>query len=309
MKVIDGPWMDWSPVAGPAAITVGVLDGVHRGHRTLLERLTTDGLVPTVMTFEPHPVEVLSPGVPPRLITTIDERIELLDSVGVSVVAVLDLAEIRDLAPEEFVSEVLVGRLGAKRIVAGVDFQFGKNRTGSIAMLSSQADELGFVVDVVDLVVSNGTVSSSRIRGLIESQRVAEAAELLGTRYRLTSRVVAGDKRGRAIGFPTANLVPPQRKVIPGDGVYAAYARVGGKVHRAAVNVGVRPTFGGGDRLIEAYLIDFDGDLYGEQLTVEFVENLRDELRFESTDELVARMDHDIVETRAILESTPSNMG
>ncbi len=289
-------------------MTVGVLDGVHLGHRRLVAEVVADGLAPTVVTFDPHPIETLVPGTNPRLITDLAERIDLLASIGIERVAVLDLAEIRELSPETFVSEILVGKLAARRVVTGVDFQFGKNRTGNVALLASLSDRMGFTLDVIDLVISNGTVSSSRIRGLIETQRVAEAAELLGSRYRMTNTVIDGDKRGREIGFPTANLNPPDRKVIPGDGVYAALAVVDGEVHPAAVNVGVRPTFGGGSRVIEAYLLDYENDLYDKRMTLEFVDCIRDELRFDSIDDLIARMKEDVRQTRSILAETKTNM-
>lgn len=289
-------------------MTVGVLDGVHLGHRRLVAEVVADGLAPTVVTFDPHPIETLVPGTNPRLITDLAERIDLLASIGIERVAVLDLAEIRELSPETFVSEILVGKLAARRVVTGVDFQFGKNRTGNVALLASLSDRMGFTLDVIDLVISNGTVSSSRIRGLIETQRVAEAAELLGSRYRMTNTVIDGDKRGREIGFPTANLNPPDRKVIPGDGVYAALAVVDGEVHPAAVNVGVRPTFGGGSRVIEAYLLDYENDLYDKRMTLEFVDCIRDELRFDSIDDLITRMKEDVRQTRSILAETKTNM-
>ena len=298
MRILDGPYSDWEP-GPPAAVTVGVLDGVHLGHRSLLRHLVADGLIPTVATFEPHPIEVLVPGEVPRLITTLEERLEILEELGVQQVAVLDLGLIRELSPEEFVERILVQRLNTKRIVAGVDFQFGKNRTGTVALLMWLGDEYGYEPEILDLVIEDGVVSSSRIRGLIESGAVGEAAGLLGGWYRMTNTVDEGDGRGRKIGFPTANLAPPDRKVIPGDGVYAARAHVQGSVRAAAVNVGVRPTFeSGGPRLVEAHLLDFDEDIYGEEIRVDFVERLRDELKFDSIDELVAQMHRDVEQTR-----------
>lgn len=302
MRVLTGPWESWTTEPEATALTVGVLDGVHRGHRALLTHVMGADDSPAVVTFDPHPVEVLSPGTHPRLITTLDERLALLEDFGIEVVAVLDLNEIRDVSAEAFVSEILVGKLAMGSIVAGIDFQFGKNRAGSISLLHEMSPDLGFEVDVIELVVSDGTVSSSRIRSLIEHGRVADAAELLGTRYQVTAAVIDGDKRGRGIGFPTANLVPPPNKVIPADGIYAAIAHVRGGAHRAAVNVGVRPTFGGGARLIEPYLLDFDKDIYGEMVTVEFVARIRDELRFDSVDDLIERMQEDVAETKAILD-------
>ena len=306
MKVFADSWRDWVGTASQSAVTIGVLDGVHNGHRRLVRHLLSGSGTPTVLTFDPHPVEVLAAGTHPRLITTVRERVALLESMGVAQVGVLDLAEVRDLPPESFVAEVLVGAVGMTRLVAGPDFRFAKDRTGDIALLGSMGDRLGFEVEVIELVESDGALSSSRIRGLIETGRVSEAAELLGSFYRMTNVVVGGDKRGQGIGFPTANLAPPERKVIPGDGVYAALATVEGKSYKAAVNVGVRPTFGGGGRVVEAYLLDFEGDLYGKAMTLEFVERLRDELRFDTVDELVARMAEDVERARTVLQAGSS---
>lgn len=289
-------------------MTIGVLDGVHRGHRALLAHLN-QGLVRVVLTFDPHPLEILRPGTPPRLITTIGERIDLLGVAGADVVGVLDLSEIKEQAPEQFVSDVLVGKVNAEHVVVGADFRFGKDRAGDVELLKRTGKEHGFAVEPIELVEDLGApISSSRIRGLIESGHVDEAADLLGSRFTLTNTVVDGDKRGRDIGFPTANLQPPQRKLIPATGVYACFVRVRGEVHPAAVNVGVRPTFGGEELLIEAFILDFSGDIYGEPLTVEFVEYLRPELRFDDVEALVAQMGEDVSRSRDILAATTSQM-
>lgn len=304
MRVLDGSWRSWERTEA-CSVTVGVLDGVHRGHRSLLARLIAEDLTPTVVTFEPHPVEVLAPGTSPRLITTIGERVTLLERAGVEQVAILDLGEVRDLTPDAFVSDILLERLSMKSIVAGVDFQFGKNRTGNVALLTEMGPKHGFEVSVVDLVIENGTVSSSRIRALIEAGDVRSARLLLDSGFTTSNVVMKGDGRGRDIGFPTANIEPPDRKVIPADGVYAALASVGGRVAKAAVNVGVRPTFGAGERLIEAHILDFDEDIYGDQITIEFVERLRDELRFDSVEALVEQMHRDVQQTRDLLSVDP----
>ncbi len=303
MKVLTGSWKEWRGIATESAVTIGVVDGVHRGHRRLVQHLLVNGRTATVLTFDPHPVEVLAPGTHPRLITTLEERLALLESAGVAQVGVLDLGEIRNLPPETFVSDVLVGTVKMTRIVAGPDFRFGRDRSGDVALLRSIGDQLGFDVEVIEHVELDGVVSSSRIRRLIESGEVAEANHLLGSFYRMTSVVVDGDKRGRDIGFPTANLMPPDHKVIPRDGVYAALATVDRRVHKAAVNVGVRPTFGEGNRVVEAYLLDFEGDLYQKTMTLEFVRRLRDELRFDTVDELVARIHEDVEQARTVLQT------
>ncbi|MFP3882166.1 MAG: bifunctional riboflavin kinase/FAD synthetase [Actinomycetota bacterium] len=308
MRVLRGPWLGWPRVEGRSSLTIGVLDGVHKGHRALLSRLDPT-MVPTVLTFEPHPVEVLQPGTPPRLITTIDERIELLDAAGVERVGVLDLAEIKELPPEEFVQSVLLERLDTGHLVVGDDFRFGRDRSGDVELLKTLGTRLGFNTVSIELIdEGEEAVSSSRIRRLIEAGRVSQAAHLLGSLFRITNTVVDGDKRGSDIGFPTANLRPPDRKVIPATGIYACFVLVGDRRYDAAVSVGVRPTFGGGELLIEAFILDFEGNLYGEQITVEFVEYTRPELAFDGVDELVDQMNEDVSRVRAILETARSRI-
>lgn len=308
MILLDGAWTEWRRLHHKSSVTIGVLDGVHRGHRSLLARLEED-LVRTVLTFDPHPLEVLRPGTPPRLITTVRERAALLGDAGIECVGILDLSEIKEQSPDQFITDVLVGKINAGHVVVGVDFRFGKDRAGDVELLKTAGKEHGFVVEAIDLVEELGApISSSRIRGLIESGHVDEAADLLGSRFTLTNTVIDGDKRGREIGFPTANLRPPPRKLIPATGVYACFARVRGRTHPAAVNVGVRPTFGGEELLIEAYIFEFSEDIYGEELTVEFVEYLRPELRFEDVDSLVVRMRDDVSSSRDILLRTASQM-
>lgn len=303
MKVLQGPLAQWEALDPPRAVTVGVFDGVHHGHRVILGRLVAAPFPSTVLTFDPHPAEVLSPGTNPRLITTVEERIELMQGVGVDSVGVLDLSEIRHLEPEQFVAQVLVAKLGVRLIVVGSDFQFGKDRAGDSEFLRQAGEAHGFDVDVVDLVESGRVISSSRVRGLIEEGEVAIAATLLGSRYRLSNVVVPGDRRGKTLGFPTANLEPSPRKVIPGNGIYAAFAHVGAETLAAAVSVGVRPTFGGTETLIEAFILDFDRDIYGSALELEFVERLRPELEFESVEALVEAMNEDVATVRRVLDS------
>lgn len=259
----------------------------------------------TVLTFDPHPAEVLYPGSHPRLITTVEERIVIFESLGVEQVGILDLREIKELPPEEFVSQILIDRLDMGHLVVGEDFRFGRRRAGDVTRLQKMGPSLGFEVESIGLVEDGeGKLSSSRVRALIEEGRIEEAAEAMGRRYRLTGTVIEGDHRGRDLGFPTANLAPPERKVIPGPGVYAGFAILGGETHGAAINVGTRPTFGEGELIVEAYLIDFDHNLYGQELTVEFVHYLRPELAFDSIDQLVGTMETDVEETRRILAST-----
>ncbi len=301
MRTLGAPRTRWPEPQGSSSLTIGVLDGVHFGHRELLGRLD-QGLVSTVLTFDPHPIETLKPGSDPRLITDIEERATLLEACGIDQMVVLDLAEIKELSPEEFVADVLVDRLDVGHLVVGVDFRFGQNRGGDAGLLRLLGRRYGFEVETIDLVERGvATISSSRIRTEIEAGRLDAVAGLMPARFQLTNNVVEGDERGRAIGFPTANMRPPERKVLPAMGVYAAFAHVQDDVHQAAVNVGTRPTFGGGELFVEAFLIDFDDDLYGKPLTVEFVEYLRPELGFDSVDGLVAQMAKDVKETAGVL--------
>lgn len=308
MRVLRGSWRGWDLGPEKSSVTIGVLDGVHRGHQALIAGLDSD-LVRTVLTFDPHPIEVLHPGTNPRLITTIEERVGLLEPWGIDQVGILDLTEIKDLGPEEFVDEVLVRTLRVGDLVAGPDFRFGKERAGDVKLLQTLGKSREFAIRVLDLVHDHeGVVSSSRIREMIESGCMREAEEALGYGYQLSSTVVRGDNRGREIGFPTANLLPPGRKVIPAIGVYAAFARVGGEVHEAAVSVGVRPTFGGGDLLIEAHILEFSDEIYDEVLTIEFVDFLRPELTFNGVDDLITAMRSDVENTRRRLASAATNM-
>ncbi len=303
MRVLRGSPDTWEVQRG-TSLSVGVFDGVHRGHRELLRKAFAGGGVPTVVTFDPHPVEILAHGISPRLLTTLDERIELFEDVGAELVAVLDLEDVRYLEPGDFVRSVLVDRLGVSAMTVGSDFHFGRDRGGDVSFLRAFGSEHGVVVNVVNLVdVADEPISSSRIRDLVEVGDVSGAAAMLGSRFRITNEVIDGDKRGRAIGFPTANLQPVDRKCLPADGVYATMVAVRGVSHPAATNVGIRPTFGGGQRLVEAHILEFDEDIYGEEVTVEFVERLRPELKFESVDQLVAKMTEDVADTRNILTS------
>jgi riboflavin kinase / FMN adenylyltransferase len=301
MKVLSGGWPDWEPVDADSAVTIGVFDGVHVGHRRLLAGVVGSGLTPAVLTFDPHPAEVLSPGSHPRLLTTVDERIRLLEAIGIELVGVLDLAEIRAFSPEQFVADILVGKMGMAHLVAGTDFHFGKDRAGDIDFLVSAGSGHGFDVEVVELQQQDGVISSSRIRSLVEQGAVSDAALLLGSDFTLTNTVIHGDERGRDLGFPTANILPPERKVIPGHGIYAGRARVADESHAAAISVGVRPTFGGSQLLIEAYILDFEGDLYDQALTLEFVEKLRPELDFADVSDLVLQMGEDVELVRGII--------
>ena len=277
----------------PRRVAVGQFDGVHLGHR---EVIADNG---TVLTFEPHPASVVKRAAAPKLLTSFARKAELIESLGVQELVVVPFdAEFAALTPRAFIERVLVGRLAATSVSVGVNFRFGHGALGDAnALLADQR----FQTRVVELVEVDGApVSSSRIRALLGAGEVQPAARLLGYNFVLQGAVVPGDKRGRQLGFPTANIVPDPQLICPGHGVYAC--RVG--EHIAAVNVGVRPTFGSGlETLVEVFVLDFDGDLYGQQLSVEFVARLRDERRFADAGELIEQMRRDVEHTRELLGS------
>ena len=274
-------------------VAVGEFDGVHLGHR---EVIAGSG---TVLTFEPHPASVVRPGGGPKLLTSLELKTELIAGLGVEELVVVPFDErFAQQEPAEFVDRVLVGALGATHVSVGANFRFGHRARGTAALLESDGR---FETRVVPLVEVDGVaVSSTRIRAQIAEGAVDDAARLLGAGFRMRAEVVPGDRRGRELGFPTANMVPDPRLACPAHGVYAC--RVGERL--AAVNVGVRPTFGADlQPLVEAFLLDFEGDLYGQRLTVEFVARLRGEQRFEAVAELVAQMRRDVETTRELLAS------
>jgi riboflavin kinase/FMN adenylyltransferase len=289
-------------------VAIGVFDGLHLGHRAILDaalaRARTGGSRGVVMSFDPHPDVVLAKGgfhSPPPL-TPLGERRERLAALGVELFDVLPFTrELAALSPEEFVDKALVARHRLVWLVVGENFALGKGRAGNVTRLAAIGATRGFEVVPVPLVAADGgPVSSTRIRELLAAGRVAEAARLLGRRYGLIGTVVRGDAIGRTLGYPTANLRLHEEKVVPGDGIYAVWARIGGEREwrAAAMSVGVRPTFGGQVRTLEVHLIGWQGELVGETLEVEFAEWLRPERRFETREALIAAMDGDVQETR-----------
>jgi riboflavin kinase/FMN adenylyltransferase len=278
----------------PRRVAVGTFDGVHLGHREVIRDNDT------VLTFEPHPLAVVKPDALPKLISSYEVKRDLIAGQGVEELVVIQFDEAFSKKPaEQFIDEVLVQTLRATHVSVGENFTFGQKARGTPEMLSERSE---FETRVVPLVEVHGeTVSSSHIRGLVAAGEVKEASDFLGGPFLFQGEVIHGDKRGRELGFPTANIAPAGELVVPGHGVYAAWAHG----HPAAVHVGVRPTFKSGrGLLIEAYLLDFDGDLYGEQLRVAFVERLRGEKRFESVDDLVAQMELDVQRAREICSAT-----
>jgi riboflavin kinase / FMN adenylyltransferase len=291
MRVVSLP--DVEPGSRPRRIAIGTFDGVHLGHREVIRGSDT------VLTFDPHPLSVIHPEATPKLISTFAVKRDLIAGLGVDELVVIPFDErFSSQTAEEFVQDVLVGRLGAAEVSVGENFRFGKGAKGTPEFLRGH-DE--FETRVVPLVEAAGeTVSSSHIRGLVAAGEVGPAAEFLGAPFLFEGEVAHGDKRGRELGMPTANLVPDERYVVPGHGVYAAWAHG----YPAAVNVGVRPTFETGrGLLVEAHLIGFEGDIYGELLRIAFVERLRGEKRFESVDDLVVQMNRDVEDAKRVVNA------
>jgi riboflavin kinase/FMN adenylyltransferase len=289
------------PGALPRKVAIGTFDGVHLGHREVIRGADT------VLTFEPHPLAVIHPEATPKLIATFPVKRDLIAGLGIDELVIVPFDRgFSEQSAEAFVNEVLIGALGAGQVSVGENFRFGKGARGTAEFLSSHAE---FETRVVPLVeVAGETVSSSHIRGLIAAGDVKQAGEFLGEPFLFQGEVVSGDRRGRELGIPTANLVPDDGYVSPGHGVYAAWAgQPGESGWPAAVNVGVRPTFETGrGLLVEAHLIGFDGDLYGRQLRIAFLERMRGEKRFESVDELVDQMQRDLAQAQDLLLRFPA---
>lgn len=303
-----------APVAAGTGtvVTIGAYDGVHLGHRAVIgevRRLAAElGCATAVVTFDSHPATVVRPDSAPLLLTDLDQKLELLAGTGVDYTLLVRFDEARSQEPaEEFVREVLVGCLRARAIVVGEDFHFGRGRGGNVALLRDMGPELGFDVVGLGLVNVGGfatPVSSTAIRRALAAGDVAAASELLGRQHEVRGVVAEGDRRGRQLGFPTANVSVPRDILLPADGIYAGwYVRPDGSVHPSAISLGRRPTFyeHADASLLEAYLLDFDGELYGEEARVRFVSRLRGEERFDSVEALVDQMGRDVIATRAAL--------
>jgi riboflavin kinase/FMN adenylyltransferase len=310
MEVLNHP--GYCASKGPTAVTIGAYDGVHTGHRLVIDRVrrvaAEQGLESAVVTFDQHPAAVVRPESAPKLLTDLEQKLELLAETGIDYVLLVHFDEERSHeSAEEFVREVLVGCLDAKAVVVGHDFHFGKGRLGNVPLLQDMGAELGFDVTGLRLFsdgLDRDPISSTRIRGLLTEGAVTEAASLLRRPHQVRGVVEDGDKRGRTLGFPTANVSLPEYIALPADGVYAGwYRRPDGALHPAAISVGRRPTYyeENGMRLLEAHLLDFDGDLYGEPARVDFVAHLRPQARFESSQALVDQMDRDVATTRRVL--------
>ena len=302
---------------GASVVTIGVFDGVHRGHQRIMSAAAESGaelgLPVVVITFDPHPAEITRPGSHPPLLCTTRRRAQLLAEMGVDAVCMLPFTyEFSQLGPDEFVRAVLVDRLHARRVVVGDNFRFGHRAAGDVALLSELGDKYDFSAEGVPLLADDGvTISSSGIRARLAAGDVAGATGDLGRPHRVEGGVVRGQQRGRALGFPTANLETPPHTVIPADGVYAGWLASldedGQPTERwpAAISIGTNPTFDGRERTVEAYALDRDDlDLYGMHMAVDFADRLRGMVRFESAAALAEQMRRDVDTARALLAGT-----
>jgi riboflavin kinase/FMN adenylyltransferase len=294
-----------------SAITIGTFDGVHLGHRALIARTISEakerGTRSVVVTWDRHPLMTLRPEAAPRLLSTPQRKLELLETTGIDVVAVLPFTDdLSHLSPEDFVDQVLVSGLNARAVFVGEGWRFGHKRAGDMDLLQKLGAENGFEATPVDLAGEDGdAVSSSRIRDAVAAGHMNVVRRLLGRTFDIDGVVVGGDKRGAGLGFPTANIECDPHLAYPARGVYAGRAKVQDSWFPAAINIGVNPTFGGDPEVtpmrVEAFILDFEGDLYGQTIRVEFHQRLRDEMRFSSADELVAKMHEDVQNTRDLL--------
>ena len=309
---------DW----GRCVLTIGVFDGVHRGHAELIARAVKAGRargVPTVlMTFDPHPMEVVFPGSHPAQLTTLTRRAELAEELGIDVFLVMPFTtDFMKLTPERYVHELLVERLHVLDVVVGENFTFGKKAAGNVAVLRKAGERFGFAAESVSLVAEQHqsesvTFSSTYIRACVDAGDVVAAAEALGRPHRVEGVVVRGEGRGRGLGYPTANIAPPMHSAIPADGVYAGWftllgrgpagaSVLPGRRYPAAVSIGTNPTFSGRTRTVEAYVLDATADLYGQHVAVDFVARIRGQEKFDSVDRLIEAMGRDTDKARAIL--------
>lgn len=289
---------------GEHALSIGVFDGVHRGHQMLIERMVTEAsardLTAGIVTFHPHPVSVVQPDVKITYLESLERRVEMLRDLGTDFVAVLQFtSELQQVSAFDF-SRLLVEEARMRLLVVGDDFRFGRGGEGNIEVLTEIGSELGFEVIAVPLLDDGSTpVSSTRVRDALQAGEMESVSELLGHPFLLRGPVLHGDERGRQIGFPTLNIGVSADRWLPPNGVYVTKAFVGDRVFNACTNIGVRPTFAGDQKLlVETHLLDFEGDLYGELVTIELVHRLRAERKFDGIDVLRAQIQSDLAATR-----------
>ena len=312
MRVFTGDPEQWNLGSEPHAVAIGVFDGVHRGHLAVFRALkqARPDLPIAALTFGTHPSSVVTGAEAPPALSSLKDRLELFSRAGLDTAAVIDFTETtRGLSPAEFIETYIVEGLNAEVVSVGSGFRFGEGATGTVDTLRLLGQDNGFVVVETPIVDLHGTeVRSSAIRAAVASGGVELAARMLGRRFAVSGIVVAGDARGRTIGFPTANVTMPPGLVRPAGGVYAVICTVDGVIYPGVCNVGTRPTFGGSDEMIEVYLFDIDIDLYDKDMRVEFVDRIRNEQRFASVDALVSQIRTDVQQAKMILGSTAGNL-
>jgi len=292
---------------GRTVVTIGVFDGVHRGHQEIIgytvKRARDLGIESVVVTFDPHPAEVVRPGSHPAVLTSPTRKAELIEELGADVLCVIPFTpDFSRLPAEEFAHDVLVEHLHAAVVVVGDNFRFGYRAQGDVELLTRLGRTFGYAVQGAPLVsVDDVVFSSTYIRACVDAGDVRAAAAALGRPHRIEGVVVRGDQRGRQLGFPTANLLCESRAAIPADGVYAAWLVRRGRREMAAVSIGTNPTFSGRERRVEAFVLDFDEDLYGERVSLDFVAHLREMRRYDALEPLIAQITQDVADTRDIL--------
>ena len=292
---------------GRTVVTIGVFDGVHRGHQEIIgytvKRARDLGIESVVVTFDPHPAEVVRPGSHPAVLTSPTRKAELIEELGADVLCVIPFTpDFSRLPAEEFAHDVLVEHLHAAVVVVGDNFRFGYRAQGDVELLTRLGRTFGYAVQGAPLVsVDDVVFSSTYIRACVDAGDVRAAAAALGRPHRIEGVVVRGDQRGRQLGFPTANLLCESRAAIPADGVYAAWLVWRGRREMAAVSIGTNPTFSGRERRVEAFVLDFDEDLYGERVGLDFVAHLRETRRYDAVEPLIAQIAQDVADTRDIL--------
>jgi riboflavin kinase / FMN adenylyltransferase len=295
------------PALAPNAsvVTIGNFDGVHLGHQALAARCVEESRrrneVSVALTFYPHPLKVLAPGRAPRLILTAEDKIEIFGDLGIDILVNQRFdSKFASVEAEAFVRRLLVNRLKAKKIWVGRDLRFGRERRGNVDRLIEWGKELGFEVGIVEPILVDGVrVSSSEIRRLLEAGRVEQAYKSLGRYHFVSGTVVEGSRRGRVLGFPTANIAS-RTEVIPGNGIYVTLTAIGRARWKSVTSIGVNPTFGIGPRTVESYILDFDQDIYGQSIKVSFIKKLRDEVKFDNVAGLVAQIQDDVKRTHEV---------
>jgi riboflavin kinase / FMN adenylyltransferase len=305
---------DFKKYARESVVTIGVFDGVHRGHQAIISQCVADARkrrVPSVaLTFERNPREVVC-GESPCVITAPHRKLEVLESLGLDyTISVRFSRSFASLTPGEFCEKILAGHLGAKQVCVGENFHFGRGGAGDVHTLAAEGKRLGFKVDVVPLVaIELGQLSSTLIRGLIVEGRVHDVLAGLGRPYTVTGKVVAGHSRGKRLGFPTANLSLERDFCVPPEGVYAGKAILGTRKYMCAINIGTNPTFHDNEVALEVFLIDFEGNIYGEALEIEFHHRLREEIAFDGEEQLVQQMKKDVRKTKSLLSRAAGGSG